>query len=154
MHSSLNPGAKMKVYTLGFTKKTAEQFFEMLLVNNVTILFDIRLNNKSQLAVFTKEKDLRYFLKKICGIEYRYLPDCAPSKELLKKYQNKEIDWNGYEQEYNELIRKRNIVRLFNKESLKNACFLCSEPTSNQCHRRLIVEYLREYFPDMEIVHL
>jgi uncharacterized protein (DUF488 family) len=144
----------MKVFTIGFTKKSAEQFFDTLSRNGVTRLIDIRLNNKSQLAAFAKEDDLRYFLKKICAIEYRHIPQCAPSEELLKKYQKKEIDWTGYEKEYKALINKRNVVSLFNKDNLANSCFLCSEPTPEQCHRRLLVEYLKNHFSDIEIVHI
>ncbi|MCX6701545.1 MAG: DUF488 domain-containing protein [Methanomicrobiales archaeon] len=144
----------MKVFTIGFTKKSAEQFFDTLTKNGITRLMDIRLNNKSQLAAFAKEEDLRYFLKKICAIEYRHIPQCAPSEELLKKYQNKEIDWPGYEKEYKALINKRNVVSLFNKDNLANSCFLCSEPTPEQCHRRLLVEYLKDHFSDIEIVHI
>ena len=144
----------MKIFTIGFTKKSAEQFFDALSRNGVTKLLDIRLNNKSQLAAFAKEEDLRYFLKKICAIEYRHIPQCAPSEELLKKYQKKEIDWNGYEKEFKELIKKRNVVSLFNKDNLANVCFLCSEPTPEQCHRRILVEYLKDHFSDIEIVHL
>jgi uncharacterized protein (DUF488 family) len=144
----------MKLFTIGFTKKTAEQFFEALTENGVTKLIDIRLNNRSQLAAFAKEDDLRYFLKKICAIEYRHIPQCAPSIELLNKYQNKKIEWNEYEKEYNELINKRNVVSLFNKDNLENTCFLCSEPTPKQCHRRLLVEYLKDHFSNIEIVHI
>jgi uncharacterized protein (DUF488 family) len=144
----------MKVFTIGFTKKTAEHFFETLSKNGVTTLADIRLNNKSQLAAFAKEDDLKYFLKKICSIDYQHLPQCAPTEELLKKYQKKEIAWKGYEKEYKDLINKREVVKLFDKNKLANTCFLCSEPTSEQCHRRLLVEYLKDHFPDIEIVHL
>ncbi len=144
----------MKTFTIGFTKKTAEQFFEALSRNGVKSLTDIRLNNKSQLAAFAKEEDLRYFLKKICAIEYRHLPQCAPTEELLKKYQKKEIDWKGYENEYNDLINKRNVAKLFDEGTLDNTCFLCSEPTPEKCHRRLLVEYLKDHFPDIEIVHI
>jgi uncharacterized protein (DUF488 family) len=144
----------MKIFTIGFTKKSAEQFFDTLSRNGVTKLMDIRLNNTSQLAAFAKAEDLKYFLKKICAIEYRHLPQCAPSEDLLKKYQKKEIDWAGYEKEYKGLINKRNVVTLFNKDSLANSCFLCSEPTPEQCHRRLLVEYLKEHFTDIEIIHI
>ena len=144
----------MKVFTIGFTKKSAEQFFNTLSRNGVTKIIDIRLNNKSQLAAFAKEEDLRYFLKKICTIEYLHIPQCAPSEELLKKYQKKEIDWNGYEKEYKGLINKRNVVSLFKKDNLANICLLCSEQTPEQCHRRLLVEYLKDHFSDIEIVHL
>ena len=62
----------MTVYTMGFAQKNAEHFFELLKKNNVEMLVDIRLNNKSQLAGFTKGQDLKYFLKAICSCEYRH----------------------------------------------------------------------------------
>jgi uncharacterized protein (DUF488 family) len=84
----------MKLYTIGFTKKSAEQFFSLLKKNNVKCVIDIRLNNKSQLAGFTKEEDLKYFLQAIAGIDYCHMLLFAPTDEILKKYQNKEISWD------------------------------------------------------------
>jgi uncharacterized protein (DUF488 family) len=54
----------MKIYTIGFTQKTAEQFFNLIKDNGIEFVVDVRLNNSSPLAGFTKETDLRYFLKR------------------------------------------------------------------------------------------
>ena len=83
----------MKLYTIGFIKKSARVFFETLLKNNIKRLVDIRLNNTSQLAGFTKREDLRYFLEAIGNIEYIHLEKFAPSKELLNAYKKKLINW-------------------------------------------------------------
>ncbi len=62
----------MKLFTIGFTKTTAESFFSRLSQAGVKKVIDIRLNNASQLAGFAKKTDLIYFLKTICGIDYEH----------------------------------------------------------------------------------
>lgn len=143
----------MNLYTIGFSKKSAEEFFDILKSNNVIRLIDIRLNNKSQLAGFTNVKHLPYFLN-IHDIEYVYYPDLAPSKELLNGYKNKSISWNEYELEYNKILSKRNIADKIDWNTLQNSVLLCSEPTAEKCHRRLLAEYLSKNKNDIVIKHL
>ena len=57
----------MKVFTMGFTQKSAEQFFGLISENKIELLIDVRLNNQSQLAGFTKGRDLEFFLQN-CAI--------------------------------------------------------------------------------------
>lgn len=144
----------MKLFTIGFTKKTAEDFFETLKKNNVKRLIDIRLNTKSQLAGFAKQADLKYFLNQICKIEYLYMSNLAPTKELLDRYQDKQVSWEQYEKEYICLLDKRKILTDMNYSVLEDACFLCSEALPKQCHRRLAAEYLAKANKTIEIVHL
>ena len=143
-----------RLLTIGFTKKTAEQFFESLKKNGVKKLVDIRINNKSQLAGFAKGVDLKYFVKEINGIPYIYIPDFAPTKELLSDYQNKKVDWIGYQKVFRQLIESRQIDKKYNIKDFDNACFLCSEELPDKCHRRLIVEYFKEKNEDIQIVHI
>jgi uncharacterized protein (DUF488 family) len=142
----------MTIYTIGFTKKTAEQFFTILKANKVKRLVDIRLNNKSQLAGFAKAHDLEYFLKNICGIEYIYLPELAPTDEILDAFHNKKIGWAEYEVKFKQLLagRKLNVEKV----DFDDSCLLCSEPTAEKCHRRLAAEHLASLFGDVKIVHL
>lgn len=141
----------MTLYTIGFTKKSAEQFFESLKKSGVKTLIDIRLNNKSQLAGFAKAKDLEYFLKN-AGIDYIYMPEFAPTKQLLDDYMDKKINWDEYESQYLEIIRKRNIK--LELEIFENACLLCSEEKADKCHRRLAAEYIGNTIKGVDIVHL
>lgn len=142
------------LYTIGFTRKSAEDFFTLLKNNNIKRLIDVRLNNVSQLAGFTKQDDLRFFLKEICGIDYSHIVDFSPTDNMLKRYKNKEINWNQYEKEFKELIMVRRIEKLVDIELLKNACLLCSEPTAEKCHRRLVAEYFRKIYKNVNIIHL
>ncbi len=144
----------MKVFTIGFTKKNAEQFFSKLKQPGLVRLVDVRLNNVSQLAGFTKKDDLRFFLKEILGIEYIHLPDLAPTKDILDEYKKNGGNWSVYESKFIELMNKRRIEEKVSKEIIDGGCLLCSEPTPENCHRRLVAEYLKSKWGDLEIVHL
>ncbi len=145
----------MKIFTIGFTKKSAEAFFTLLSQAGVQRLIDVRLNNVSQLAGFTKRDDLRYFTKTICGIDYIHLPQLAPTADILDAFKKqKATDWTLYEQQFNHLIQERRIEETTSREMLDGGCLLCSEETPEHCHRRLVAEYLQQQWPDVEIVHL
>lgn len=144
----------MKVYTIGFTKKNAEQFFSRLKQPGLVRVIDARLNNVSQLAGFTKKDDLRFFLKRINGIDYLHRPDLAPTKDILDEYKKNGGDWDTYERRFLELMARRKIETTVPKELIDGACLLCSEPTPEHCHRRLVAEYLRSRWGDLEIKHL
>lgn len=143
----------MTLYTIGFSQKSAEEFFKILKTNNIIRLIDIRLNNKSQLAGFANVRHLLYFLK-IHDIEYLYRPDFAPSKELLNGYKDKSISWKEYEIVYNEILIKRNIIEKIDWVIFENSVLLCSEPTADKCHRRLLAEYLAQKNNEIKIKHV
>lgn len=145
---------KKQLFTIGFTKKNAETFFTQLSNAGVTTLIDIRLNNVSQLAGFAKRDDLIFFLKELCNCDYKHMPDLAPTKEILDAYKKKEIGWDEYVKRFGKLITERKIENIIKAEELNNACLLCSEPTPEQCHRRLVAEYLNKKLEDIEIHHL
>jgi uncharacterized protein (DUF488 family) len=145
---------KITLYTIGFTKKSAEAFFSTLSNAHVTLIIDIRLNNVSQLSGFAKKDDLEFFLKKICQCNYLHEPLFAPTQDILEAYRNKDISWDEYKDRFRKLIQSRKIENTISKDSLSNSCLLCSEPTANKCHRRLVAEYLKEKLSDIEIKHL
>jgi uncharacterized protein (DUF488 family) len=144
----------MKLYTIGFTKKSAEVFFSKLKKAGVMRVIDIRLNTVSQLSGFAKQEDLRYFLRWLCKCEYEHWPMLAPTNDMLDDYRKKKIDWSEYERRFKALIEARRIENNISPKQLNDACFLCSESTPQKCHRRLVAEYLKERIHEIEIVHL
>lgn len=144
----------MKLFTIGFTKKSAETFFTTLKLAGVKLIVDIRLNNTSQLAGFTKRDDLRYFAMAICHIDYVYLPELAPTQGILEAYKKHKGDWGLYERQFLDLMARRKIEEKVEREMLDGGCLLCSEDKPNRCHRRLVAEYLKEKWGDVEIRHL
>lgn len=145
----------MEVYSIGFTKKTAEQFFGLLKQAGIRQLLDVRLNNISQLAGFTKRDDLQFFAREICAAEYRHEPLLAPTQDILDHYKKEKGSWAEYEPRFVDLMKERRI-----EEKLDRSLFslptvlLCSEPTAEHCHRRLVLEYLAERWGDLRIHHL
>jgi uncharacterized protein (DUF488 family) len=143
----------MKLYTIGFTKHTAEEFFEKLKSAGVKQVIDIRINKTSQLAAFAKGSDLPYLLKKTSGIGYLSHSELAPTKELLKSYRSKVITWEEFETLYKKQIEDSKALLGLNKSDFDGACLLCSEETAEKCHRRLLAEELAKLW-DVEIIHL
>lgn len=144
----------MKIFTIGFTKKSAESFFAKLKSAGVKRLIDIRLNNVSQLAGFAKQDDLRYFAKAICDIDYVHLLDLAPTKDILDAYKKNNGDWKLYQSNFLELMRIRRVEDNVARALLDGGCLLCSEDKPDQCHRRLVAEYLKEKWGEVEIEHI
>jgi len=145
----------MNIYTLGFTKKNAQTFFNFVKDSNITTLIDVRLNNVSQLAGFAKRDDLRFFLKELCNTDYIHAPEFAPTKDILNAYKKGEMSWEKYEDKFLNLMAQRNIERLTNTLPLDQSCLLCSEHEPHLCHRRLVVEYLNQNSNlDLKVKHL
>jgi len=143
-----------KIYTIGFTKKSAEDFFSILQKNKIDLVADVRLNNKGQLAGYTKERDFKYFLS-LFGINFTHLIDFAPTKVLRKEY-HKDWDFAKYRTQYLQLLKSRHAVANLAESVLShnNLCLLCSEPKADKCHRRLAAEEIAQQFNNPMIIHL
>ncbi|MEU7224921.1 DUF488 domain-containing protein [Streptomyces chrestomyceticus] len=144
----------MKLYTIGFTKKSAEKFFGLLREAGVSTLVDVRLNNVSQLSGFAKRDDLKYFLSELCRTQYAHRADLAPTQPMLDDYKKRGAGWAAYEAQFLELMQSRRIENTVPQELLDNAVLLCSEHSAQHCHRRLVAEYLAQRWGDVSIEHL
>ncbi len=144
----------MKLYTIGFTKTTAESFFTRLANAGVKKVIDVRLNNVSQLAGFAKKDDLRYFLRAICQIEYEHRPELAPTQEMLDEYKKHRATWATYGERFLALMAQRKVEETIPRSAVDQACLLCSEAKPHHCHRLLVAEYWKKKWGDLEIIHL
>ena len=144
----------LMLFTIGFAGKSAQEFFETLRKAEVRRLVDVRLNNASQLAGFTKKRDLPYFLLSLGGIAYAHEPSLAPTKDILDAYKKKRIEWVEYESRFMDLLQSRRPQDQWTPSDFDRACLLCSEATPEHCHRRLVAEFLRAQWKDLAIRHL
>ncbi len=144
----------MKLFTIGFTQRSAEDFFSRLQDAGVRRVVDVRLNNTSQIAGFAKSRDLQFFLKAVAGIEYAHRPVYAPTQEMLDAYKKKKGAWADYEREFNALLHDRDIAAVAAAELRDCDCLLCSEYEPEHCHRRLVAELVQRNQPGTEIFHL
>ena len=143
----------MKLFTIGFTRKSAETFFTRLKASGSTRLLDVRLNNVSQLAGFAKRDDLRFFTRALCDLDYHHLTTLAPTQDMLDEYKKQKGSWQSYETRFLHLMQTRHIESS-PRDLLDGACLLCSEETPHHCHRRLVAEYLRDHWEGIEIHHI
>lgn len=143
----------MRILTIGFTRKSARQFFELLLTSRARRIVDVRLNNSSQLAGFAKKEDLAWFLQQLCAMDYVHVPQLAPTRAMLEEYR-RNGDWGAYERQFLRLLRERRVEQSVSREIIAEGCLLCSEDEPHRCHRRLVAEYLREHWGGLEIEHL
>ena len=147
--------SSIRLFTIGFTKKNARQFFSLLQAGGVRKVLDTRLNNVSQLAGFTKRDDLSFFLERVAGIGYEHAEQLAPTDLMLRRYKQGEISWVDYASEYQVLIQKRQVESQFTADALNGVCLLCSEATPHYCHRRLAAEFFQQQLGcGVEIIHL
>jgi uncharacterized protein (DUF488 family) len=144
----------MKLFTIGFTKKSAEEFFTRLQKAGVRRVVDVRLNNTSQLAGFAKARDLKYFLGAITEIDYVHIPDFAPTQDIVDDFKKRKGSWAEYERRFENLMVNRRIVNMASEVLCDGDCLLCSEHTPEHCHRRLVAEHVQEQLPNVEVVHL
>ena len=143
------------LYTIGFTKKSLEDFTNILKDNKITRVMDIRLNRNSQLSGFAKGRDLKYLLENFLNIQYEVMAEFSPTKELLKTYQ-KDRDWRKYEEGFLKIIKDRRLERFKDKilDEKEKICFLCSEREPDKCHRRLISEFFSALDGNVNVKHL
>lgn len=144
----------MKIATIGFTKKSAQRFFELIRHSGSRRIVDVRLNGASQLAGFAKKNDLAWFAQELCGVEYTHEPCLAPTKDILSNYRAKRITWSQYEKQFIDLLKERRVESVLRRDTLDDSCLLCSEDQPHHCHRRFVAEYLQEHWGDVEIRHL
>ncbi len=144
-----------KIYTIGSSGKDAETFFELLRRYGIQRLIDVRLKNTSQLAGFTKRKDLAYFLRQILNAEYIHDPMLAPTNNLLRDYEKGKIAWEDYAKHFRQLLDQRRPQDNYKPDFFSTpTVLLCSEPKPDHCHRRLVAEYLVETWSQGEVHHL
>jgi uncharacterized protein (DUF488 family) len=145
----------MEIYSIGFTQKSAGEFFNTLKTHGIERLLDVRLNNTSQLSGFAKQADLAYFLNEICHCAYEHEPLLAPEQSMLDAYKKQKGNWDDYAEAFLALMRARKIESAISHESFEQkTVLLCSEPTAEHCHRRLVLEYLQNSWPNVIIRHL
>jgi len=145
----------MKLYTIGFTQKPAERFFGLLAQHGVEQVIDVRLKPNGQLSGFAKQDDLAWFLGRLIGASYVHLPQLAPSDEIRDAYR-KDHDWECYVPRFEALMDARRIPETLDRHLFAErvSCLLCSEPTPDHCHRRLVAERLARSWSGVEVVHL
>ncbi len=145
------------IATIGFGKKGAERFIQLLKDAAVSIVIDTRRRPDSPLSGYARQRDLPFILRS-AGIDYEYRPELAPPDTLLERYRA-DKDWVAYERDFDDLVLKTATAETAMGELIGRSngavfALLCSEPTPERCHRRLVAERMKQIEPALQILHL
>lgn len=146
----------MRLYNIGYAHKSAKRFFEEMKEHKIKVVVDIRLNNTSQLAGYTKKDDLAYFLKEICGCGYEHRPDLAPTKEMIDGYKSKSVAREAFERQYCKVMRDRGAISSFADQyrGYGRIGLLCSGVDITSCHQQLLSDMIAEQVPSITVVNV
>ncbi len=140
----------IKIYTIGFSGKKPEDLVSVLDAVGVRTLIDVRHWRVSKWVPWASSDNLQ----KLLGARYKYIPELSPNPDMLLDFKESRVDWGAAEQIFKNLMASRQVEKLFTADGLDKVCFMCTERTAHQCHRRLVAEYLAMHFPDVSITHL
>lgn len=148
-------GPPLTIYTIGFTRKSAERFFGLLGDAGIERLLDARAFPNSQLSGFARGADLPFLLRRLLGASYEHRAEFAPPSELVRAYRSDALGWESYASQYVAVLAERRIEdRIARSFFERPTVLLCSEPSAERCHRRLLVEYLSQRWRGVERVDL
>lgn len=132
---------KKRIYTIGHSTRTIEEFLELLKINHITHLIDVRTLPYSRRHPWFNKEILKEKLQ-AQNIQYLSMPNLGGLRKPAPNSINaewKNTHFRGYAdymqtelfdaaiQELNQLIQKQNII-----------CIMCSEAVPWKCHRSLI----------------
>jgi uncharacterized protein (DUF488 family) len=144
-----------EIATIGFGKKGAERFVELLRAASVETVIDTRRRPDSPLAGYARQRDLPFLLDRAAKIRYEHRPELAPPDALLDRYRE-DKDWEAYVRDFEEILSSNDAVSTMQSllDRSDRVALLCSEPTPDKCHRRLVAERMQQMDPDVQINHL
>ncbi|MCI0330676.1 MAG: DUF488 domain-containing protein [candidate division Zixibacteria bacterium] len=145
----------IKLFTIGYGKKPLDLFCTIIQGNGIRKIIDTRQNPNFIGSGEYRASKLRPIVEEKLGIEYQQIKEFAPTSKIRRNFRQTS-DWTGYVQEYTLLLRSRPIPEIFDQitADCNRICLLCAEATPEECHRRLVAEYLKSVRPDLEIIHL
>jgi hypothetical protein len=74
---------------------------------------------------------------------------------MLDEYKKRKGHWSAYEAQFFDLLKSRHIETVLSAADFDaRTALLCSEATADQCHRRLVCEYLAQHWPSVRAIHL
>src|SRR5687768_54396 len=119
--SRLAPERRLNLFTIGANETLAESFFGRLADRGVRTVVDVRVSRDSAFFGFAKERDLPYYLRKLCGAGYRVEESLAPTRELLRE-RERGLPWAAYEREYRSLLERRDAIASLRRDDFEGAC--------------------------------
>lgn len=126
---------KTRIYTLGHSTRTLEEFIEILKVYEIIFVVDVRRYPRSSKYSHFNRENLKEVLAKN-GIEYVWLGEMLGGMRKARKYKGK--PWGGYLEHMETEEFKKGLDILIDLAKRGTTAILCAEKLYFKCHRLLI----------------
>lgn len=134
----------MKVYTIGHSNRSLEEFIELLKTHSVRAVADVRRFPTSKFEHFKAENLARHLAAE--GIEYRHFPSLGGyRRRVLDESPNVAIKSEGFRNYADFMLTdefKFEVEKLVELISSKTTALMCAERLFWRCHRKFLADYL------------
>ena len=135
-----------RIWTIGHSTRTIEEFIRALQANGIKLLADVRLLPGSKRYPQFNEEELARSLSE-GGIGYEHFPDLGGRRKARKDSRNtawRNESFRGYADHMETAEFARGIERLREMaDSHGGTAVMCAEAVWWKCHRSLIADYLK-----------
>ena len=133
-----------RIFTIGHSTRTIEEFIELLNLSSIKQLVDIRTIPKSRHNPQFGQEELKKSLKN-AGIKYQYLAELGGLRPAFKESTN-DAWHNKSFRNYADYMQtkdfQKGIDRLLDIAKDKNTAIMCAEAVPWRCHRSLVADAL------------
>jgi uncharacterized protein (DUF488 family) len=145
----------MKIWTIGHSTRTIDEFISLLQTNQIRLLVDVRsLPGSKRYPQFNKEA-LANSLGK-AGIRYEHFPELGGRRKAHRDSHNtawRNASFRGYADYMETEEFRKGVERLLDLGAGAGpTAIMCAEAVWWRCHRSLISDYLKAH--RIEVMHI
>lgn len=144
----------VKIWTVGHSTRSGEEFIEILKAHQIEVLVDVRTFPGSRRYPQFNREALSESLKE-AGIKYRHEPRLGGRRRAQPDSHNtawRNEQFRGYADHMETEEFKNGVRELLELAAHKRVAFMCAEAVWWRCHRSLIADYLKA--EGHEVIHI
>ena len=152
--ASLQLKIMVKIWTVGHSTRSGEEFVQILLAHGIEVLVDVRTFPGSRRYPQFNREALAASLSEN-GIEYRHEARLGGRRSARPDSHNaawRNAQFRGYADHMETDEFKNGVRELLELASKKRVAFMCAEAVWWRCHRSLIADYLKA--EGHEVIHI
>jgi uncharacterized protein (DUF488 family) len=144
----------VKIWTVGHSTRSAEEFSEILKAHNIEVLVDVRTYPGSRrYPQFNRDALSEWFSGR--GIEYKHEPRLGGRRTPRTESHNtawRNAQFRGYADHMETEEFKSGVRELLELAASARVAVMCAEAVWWRCHRSLIADYLKA--EGHEVIHI
>ncbi|RKY90674.1 MAG: DUF488 domain-containing protein, partial [Ignavibacteriae bacterium] len=143
--NSVTLSDEQTLFTIGYEGLTIDAYINKLILNNVSLVIDVRKNPLSMKYGFSKTK-MKTYLEK-AGIKYEHIPELGIDSKMRKELKTPDDYKKLFKYYKKALLPKRRdsikkVIEFFNQYN--RIALTCFEAEHESCHRHKITQWLMQ----------